>query len=56
MYDRVLVIRPIAVPAQKNLGDNEILPKFCDVCPNHDFIAHFGYDKKRQKTKNPGDL
>ena len=30
----------------KNLGGNEVLPKFCDVCPNHDFIVHFGYDKK----------
>ena len=36
----------IAVPAQKILGGNEVLPKFCDVCPNHDFIVHFGYDKK----------
>ena len=36
----------IAVPAQKKLGGNEVLPKFCDVCPNHDFIVHFGYDKK----------
>ena len=30
----------------KNFGGNEVLPKFCDVCPNHDFIVHFGYDKK----------
>ena len=36
----------IAVPAQKIWGGNEVLPKFCDVCPNHDFIVHFGYDKK----------
>ena len=36
----------IAVPAQKILGGNEVLPKFCDVCPNHDFRVHFGYDKK----------
>ena len=36
----------IAVPAQKNLGGNEVLPKFYDVCPNHDFIVHFGYEKK----------
>ena len=35
----------IAVPAQKNLGGNEFLPKFCDVCSNHDFIVYFGYDK-----------
>ena len=39
-------MKHIAVPAQKNLGGNEVLPKFCDVCPNHDFIVHFGYDKK----------
>ena len=25
----------------QNLG-NLILPKFCDVCPNHDFLAHYG--------------
>ena len=45
----------IDVPAQKNLGDNEILPKFCDVCPNHNFIIHYGYDKKivcDSQTKN----
>ena len=31
--------RSIAVPTQKNLGGNEVLPKFCDVCPNHDLIV-----------------
>ena len=30
----------------KKFGGNEVLPKFCDLCPNHDFIVHFGYDKK----------
>ena len=40
------IVVAIAVPAQKILGGNEVLPKFCDVCPNHDFRVHFGYDKK----------
>ena len=31
---------------KKFWGGNEVLPKFCDVCPNHDFRVHFGYDKK----------
>ena len=43
---QILVTVCIAVPAQKILGGNEVLPKFCDICPNHDFIVHFGYDKK----------
>ena len=30
----------------KKLGGSEVLPKFCDVCPNNDFIVHYGYDKK----------
>ena len=30
----------------KKFGGNEVLPKFCDVYLNHDFIVHFGYDKK----------
>ena len=48
-------MKHIAVPAQKNLGGNEVLPKFCDVYLNHDFIVHFGYDKKivwDSQTKN----
>ena len=40
------IVVAIAVPAQKILGGNEFLPKFCDVCPNHDFRVHFRYDKK----------
>ena len=52
LYNRTYMC--IAVPAQKNLGGNEVLPKFCDVCSNHDFIVystysfivHYGYDKK----------
>ena len=31
---------------KKFWGGNEVLPEFCDVCPNHDFRVHFGYDKK----------
>ena len=31
------IVVAIAVPAQKFWGGNEVLPKFCDVCPNHDF-------------------
>ena len=40
--------QPSAYPYQpkKFWGGNEVLPKFCDVCPNHDFRVHFGYDKK----------
>ena len=36
------IVVAIAIPAQKILGGNEVLPK----CPNHDFRVHFGYDKK----------
>ena len=39
----------------KKLGVSEVLPKFCDVCPNNDFIVHYGYDKKivrDSRTKN----
>ena len=32
--------------SQKKIGGNEVLPKFCDVCPNHDFLEHYGEDKK----------
>ena len=32
----------IGVPAKKNLGGNEVLPQFCDVCSNHDFLVHYG--------------
>ena len=31
---------------KKFWGGNEVLPEFCDVCPNHDFRVHLGYDKK----------
>ena len=31
----------IGVPAKK-YESNEVLPKFCDVCPNHNFLAHYG--------------
>ena len=37
----ISLIGCIGVPAKKILG-NEILPKFCDVCPNHNFLAHYG--------------
>ena len=32
----------IGVPAKKILGGNEVLPKSCDVCPNHDFLVLYG--------------
>ena len=32
----------IGVPAQKIFGGNEVLPKSCDVCPNHDFLVLYG--------------
>ena len=32
----------IGVPAKKIWGDNEVLSKFCDVCPNHDFLVLLG--------------
>ena len=32
--------------SQKKLGGNEVLPKFRNVCPNHDFLAHYVQDKK----------
>ena len=54
-YLGTLIVIPIAVPSQKNLGGNKILPKFCDVFPNHDFIVHYGYEKKifcDSQTKN----
>ena len=35
-------LKVIGVPAKKIWGSNEVLPKFCDVCPNHDFLAHYG--------------
>ena len=41
--------------SQKNLGGNQVLPKFCDICPNHDFLAHYGKDKEiveDSRTKN----
>ena len=47
----------IGVPAEKNLKRaNTVLPKFCDVCPNHDFPELYKYEKKiylkfRVKTK-----
>ena len=36
----------IGVPAKKNLGCNEVLPKFCDIYPNYDFLAFYGLDKR----------
>ena len=33
-------------PAEKNLAGNTVLPKFCDVCPNHDFLELYGCEKK----------
>ena len=37
-----MAVRIVGVPTKKNLGSNEILPKFCDACPNHDFqVAYF---------------
>ena len=32
--------------SQKNLGGDEVLPKFCYICPSHDFLVLHGYDKK----------
>ena len=53
-FVRVCVLRacifqyscPYPYQPKKFWGGNEVLPKFCDVCPNHDFRVHFGYDKK----------
>ena len=37
---------PHSRTSPKKFGGNEVLPKFCDVCANHDFIVHFGYERK----------
>ena len=36
----------IGVPAKKIWGAMKFLPKFCDKCPNHDFLVLYGKDKK----------
>ena len=36
----------IGVPAKKFGEDNKVLPKFCDVCPNHDFLYFTDKTKK----------
>ena len=41
----ISLIGCIGVPAKKIWG-NEVLPKFCDVCPNHNFLPHYGQNKK----------
>ena len=38
----ISLIGCIGVPAKKNMEGNEVFPKFCDVCPNHNFLAHYG--------------
>ena len=30
---------------QKVLGGDKVLPKFCNIFPNHDFLVLYGYDK-----------
>ena len=41
----------IGVSAKKNSGGegDKVLPKFCNICQNHDFLivfGHYGYEKK----------
>ena len=32
--------------SQKKLGDNTVLTKFCNACPNHDFLVLYEFNKK----------
>ena len=46
----------IGVPAKQIWGSNEVLPKFCEICPNRDILVLYVYDKKivwdsKMKTK-----
>ena len=48
LYPRVTVsewaqsLTEIGVLAKKNLEGDEVLPKFCDICPNHNFPVLYG--------------
>ena len=37
-----LSVRITGVPSQKIWEGNKVLPKSCDVCPNHDFLVLYG--------------
>ena len=44
LYKQTVVITKAYQP--KIFGGNKVLPKFCDVCLNHDFLVLYGYKKK----------